>query len=226
MSMSKSTGNDVVALKAIDKQRSNNTVFYSKIISISEHSLYCPQKFTYLPFETFLWLLWSVKESVYKYVKRTASGIRFSPTKITIRQIDLPYSRPVTKLEDLQWESGDAGSCEDFYRGTAVFESRIFYFRSKVHSEVISSVVNEDQNLENTLWGFKWINHPDYDHQSAAVRAFALDKLNFLYPDDNLRIEKSPAGYPVVLKGAKEMGIPLSLAHHDHFVAYSLLIRN
>lgn len=223
-----STGNDIIALKAVDKQRMNHIRFYSKILSDSEQAIYYRRELTEMPFENFVWLLWSVKESVYKYLKRKAPGLVFSPTKIIIQRIDPPYGRPVTKFEGTQWESSNTGSCEEFYKGIALFESRIFYFRSKIHAELISTVVNDDENFENIWWGIKLIDHPGYNNQSIAVRAFVLNKLNFLFSGDkdNLHIEKSPLGYPIVLKGAEEMKIPVSLAHHDHFIAYSFLLES
>jgi phosphopantetheinyl transferase (holo-ACP synthase) len=224
--VSKSTGNDVVALKAIDRERSGNAGFYSKILSVSEHALYCPRKFADMPFEEFLWLLWSVKESIYKYLKRSLTGLLFSPVKIVIQRVDLPYSRTIAKFEGLQWENGDGSSVGDFYRGTALCETGIFYFRSKVHAEFISTVVSATEDFENIRWGVKRVDRSGYDHQSIAVRAFVLDKLKLLLSGDDLKIAKSDAGHPIVLKGTEETGIPLSLAHHDHFIAYSFLMKN
>lgn len=223
----KSTGNDIVALKAINKQRTNHTRFYSKILSISEQALYYRQEFGEMPFEKFVWLLWSVKESVYKYLKRAMPALVFSPTKIIIQRIDPPYRRTITIFGDTQWENKSNESCEEFYKGIIIVGSDIFYFRSKIHVELISTVVNNDENFENIWWGIKSIDHAAYDNQSKAVRAFILNKLNFILPGciDNLSIGKCHLGFPVVLKEAKEMNIPVSLAHHDHFIAYSFLLK-
>ena len=65
-----STGNDIVALGLINKQRTCEPRFYSKILSASEQALYHQSEFTALPFEHYVWLLWSVKESTYKFLKR------------------------------------------------------------------------------------------------------------------------------------------------------------
>jgi phosphopantetheinyl transferase (holo-ACP synthase) len=228
-----SAGNDIVALNAIDKQRTNHSRFYSKILSDAEQSFYCRRQGAELPFENFVWLLWSIKESVYKYLKRTTPGLVFSPAKIVILKIDPPGSpagplcgSPAAKSEGTQWESGSAGSCEELYKGIALFESQSFYFRSKIHAEFISTVVNDKESFENIWWGIKKIAHSDYANQSASVRTFVLNRLNFVLSDDkdDLRIEKNRLGHPVVLKGAKEMNIPVSLAHHDQFIAYSFLL--
>jgi phosphopantetheinyl transferase (holo-ACP synthase) len=224
----KSTGNDIVALQGINRQRTNHFRFYSKILSVSEQSLYYRQGFAEMPFEKFVWLLWSIKESVYKYLKRTMPGLVFSPTKIIIQRIDPPLRRTITSFTGIQWENNVNESCENFYKSVIVFGSDIFYSRSKIHDELISTIVSDDENFENIRWGIKSIDHTDYDNQSKAVRAFTLDKLYSILPGgkDNLSIGKSPLGYPVVLKEAKEMNIPVSFAHHGYFIAYSFLLKH
>lgn len=222
----KSAGNDIVALKAINRQRTNHFRFYSKILSVSEQSLYYRHGFAEMPFEKFVWLLWSIKESVYKFLKRAVPGLVFSPAKIIIQGIDPPYRRTITRFGGIQWENKNNESCKEFYKGVIVFGSDIFYYRSKIHDELIATVVSNDENFENIWWGVKSIDHAAYDNQSKAVRAFILNRLNSILPggNDDLRIGKCPLGYPVVLKRAKEMNIPVSLAHHDHFIAYSFLL--
>jgi len=61
-----STGNDIVAFKAINVTRTKQQNFYSKIITDSEKTLYDEQFSDRLPFEQFIWLALSVKESVFK----------------------------------------------------------------------------------------------------------------------------------------------------------------
>jgi phosphopantetheinyl transferase (holo-ACP synthase) len=236
-----SAGNDIVALKAIDKLRTNHRRFYSKILSDAEQSLYNREHGTEMPFENFVWLLWSIKESVYKYLKRSTPGLVFSPAKILVRNISSPgspagpyysspagplCSSPAAKSESTQWESRETGSREELYKGIALFESRLFHFQSKIHPEFISTVVNDTESFENIWWGIKQIGYSDYESQSVSVRHFVLNKLNVVLSgdEDDLRIGKSRMGYPVVLKGEVEMNIPVSLAHHDHFIAYSFLL--
>ena len=229
-----SAGNDIVALKAIDRLRTSHRRFYSKILSDAEQSLYRRQAGMEMPFENFVWLLWSIKESVYKYLKRSIPDLVFSPTKIIVRNIDLPgrpagplHSSPVAKPESVpQWESRNEGSCEELYKGVVLFDSQSFHFQSKIHPEFIATVVNDTDSFENIWWGIKRIGHSDYESQSVSVRYFVLNKLNIILKDgkSDLRIGKNRLGYPVVLKGEEEMNIPVSLAHHDHFVAYSFLL--
>lgn len=233
-----SAGNDIVALAAIDKQRTHHSRFYSKILTDAERALFDGLRPGAMPFENFVWLLWSIKESVYKYLKRTEPELVFSPTRIDIRRIDLPGSPALGALrpfptdpsqsatatpEQMQWENREAGAGNESYRGLAFFQSRLFYFRSRIHPDFIMTVVNETENFENIWWGVQSIGHSDYIHQSMAVRAFALNKLNAVLSGgrENLQIGKSPLGYPFLLKDTREMNIPLSFAHHANFVAYA-----
>jgi phosphopantetheinyl transferase (holo-ACP synthase) len=240
-----STGNDIVALHAIDGQRTLQPRFYSKILSPSEQALYDRYKFSGLPFEHFVWLLWSVKESVYKYCQRIGPGLVFSPTRIVIHQMDIP-SHPLS----------------GFYRCTVHFDARVdarvFYSRSVIREEWIATVVSDEETFEDVWWGVAAIDHAGHAAQSAAVRSVVLGRLGSLLQQtegggdrggrscsedpedrrsangrdgsgdpggpggqDGLCIGKSPKGYPVILRGNQEMGIPVSLAHHDRFVAYS-----
>ncbi len=51
-----STGNDIVALNAINVTRTKQPQFYSKILTPSEAELYNQPDFAALPFEIFVWL--------------------------------------------------------------------------------------------------------------------------------------------------------------------------
>lgn len=241
-----SAGNDIVALAAIDKQRTRHHRFYSKILSDAEQILFDGLQPEAMPFENFVWLLWSIKESIYKYLKRTQPGLVFSPTRIEIRKVEAPDNPLAAASEETQWEGREVGSGKDFYKGIAFFDSRIFYFRSRIHPDFIATIVNKSEDFGNIWWGVRSIGHSDYHNQSTGVRAFVLDKLNAVLsagklpgrtfipygaasPEvmpvpGTLQIGKSLQGYPLVLKGAEEMTIPLSFAHHANFVAYSFYL--
>lgn len=234
----RSAGNDIVALKAVDQQRTHHPRFYSKILSEAEHTLYDRQLTTEMLFENFVWLLWSVKESVYKYLKRTEPDLIFSPTKIIIHTIDSPGLGA----------GAPADPGQAYYKGTVRFGPHSFYFQSRMHPEYIAAVVNDKDDFENIWWGIRSIGCPDYDHQSIAVRTFALDQLYSLLAErtnlagginlagetdpvggtnsaggmdrKDLHIKKNPQGCPIVYNGAREIKVPLSLAHHDHYISW------
>ncbi|HEY5370643.1 MAG TPA: 4'-phosphopantetheinyl transferase superfamily protein [Hanamia sp.] len=217
----KSLGNDIVALRSVDKQRTSQFRFYSKILSSSEQEFYHQPQFAEMPFENYVWLLWSVKESVYKYLKRAFPNLVFSPTKIIIQKIEIPPVLLMTKSEDIQWEN--TGNDKELYSGKVIYESKIFYFQSKINKDWIATVVNEDEKFYNVFWGIQSIDNAGYYYQSKAARTLLLKKINSFFPGD-LHVDKTPVGYPVILKGIQNMHIPVSLAHHGHFVAYSFIL--
>ncbi len=196
-----SAGNDIVALGAIDRQRTIQPRFYSKILSLPEKELYSRPGLSEMPFEHFVWLLWSIKESVYKYCRRIEPALIFSPSGIVVWQLDgTPFYKAVV-------HSGPA----------------ILYSRSTVQDDHISTVVSVDEQFEGVWSGMASIDRADRASQSASVRTLILDKLSSLLPleEGSLRIEKNPHGCPVVYSGDKELEIPVSLAHHGPFIAYS-----
>lgn len=219
----KSAGNDIVALGSVNKQRTSEFRFYSKILSASEQALYHQPKSAGMPFENYVWLLWSVKESAYKYLKRNIPDLVFSPTKIVIQSIEIPTGPMTTKWDGIQWENIASG--EAFYSGKAIYGSHVFYFRSKISEDWIATVVNDDESFDQVCWGIQLIDDTAYRHQSKAVRILLLNKLSSFFPGD-FQVEKSPVGYPVILKGTQDMYIPASLAHDGHFVAYSFLLNS
>jgi len=197
------TGNDIVALGAINVERTRQANFYSKILSLSEQQLYKELQ-PPMPFENFVWLAWSIKESAYKFLKRFMPDLVFSPTKIYI-----------TKLEPGL----------DAYTGIVQFNAHQLYFRTSIDQDYIFSVVNFSDDFTHTRWGISRIDSSDHTHQSSEVRKLLLCDLNDLQPGNNFTLDKSPHGWPVVMKGKQELPMPVSLAHHGHYVAYSFQIK-
>jgi hypothetical protein len=200
--LTQSTGNDIVALSATDRERTTRPRFYSRILDTGEQALYDQQALAGLSFDNYVWLLWSIKESVYKYKQRTDPGLVFSPTKIPVRQVRPPFGDP-------------------FYTATI---GDTLYSRSIVRDDIITTVVSGDENFANTRWGFEPIETAGHAHQSAAVRVSLVRELNAALPCENLQISKNPDGCPVILDGEEQLNIPVSLAHHDRWVAWSFLL--
>ncbi|MDB5004268.1 MAG: 4-phosphopantetheinyl transferase superfamily protein [Mucilaginibacter sp.] len=209
-----SAGNDIVALNAIDKRRTNLPAFYSKFITPSELTLYNESD---ISFQNFVWLLWSVKESVYKYLKRGDGDLVFSPSRIKIQQIDVADGFSNCPLQTDE-------SIDLLYSGQTLFSSDQLYFQSSINKNFIATVVNDDAGFEQIYWVVKLIDKPDHASQSKAVRLFVLDKLNSLIIEDDLWINKHPIGYPILLHNNQQIDIPISFAHHDRYVSYSFQI--
>ncbi|WP_426670213.1 4'-phosphopantetheinyl transferase family protein [Mucilaginibacter sp. McL0603] len=213
-----STGNDIIALKTINIARTKQKNFYRKIISASEKDLYDRQLSDLLPFDVFVWLLWSVKESVYKYLQRITPELIFSPTRITIDQLVLPVNNFVGQLEGRGFDEDSA------YKGIVSFGEHTLHSRSVINEEFIFSVVNGTDNFGHIRWGIQLINSSDPDAQSKSVREFLIKKLSALFPSSDLMVDKSRQGYPIILKDGVEIPLPVSLAHHGHYVGYSIAV--
>jgi len=216
-----STGNDIVSLNAINRSRTKQPGFYSKILSASEQLLYNEPEFAAIPFEHFVWLLWSIKESAFKYLQRSNPDLIFSPTKFIVQQLQMPPGYGITNLETTETEGNGFDSRANHVKGMIKVGTATLYSRSIIYKELISSVVNGNDNFENTSWGIKLISKSHPSFQSTVAREFLVDRLSRLFQMDNCVIGKSSDGFPIVLEGKKELRIPVSLSHHDRLVAYS-----
>ncbi|MDB4902835.1 MAG: 4-phosphopantetheinyl transferase superfamily protein [Mucilaginibacter sp.] len=217
----RSTGNDIVSLNAINKTRTKQSGFYSKILSPTEKNLYHESGFAKMPFETFVWLLWSLKESAFKYLQRINPELIFSPIKFAVNHLQLPAGNKIKNFEIKQTE-GVGFKNMDIFKGKIIFGSDILYSISIINPEYIVSIVNGTENFENIGWGIKLIKNSDPNYQSIAVREFLIDKLKTVLQFDNLVIGKNQQGIPIVLKeGSEEETLPVSLSHHHFLVAYS-----
>jgi hypothetical protein len=198
-----STGNDIVALAATDSNRTSRYRFYSRILSPDEQTLHGqltgggPEE---LSFPSFVWLLWSIKESVYKFISRSDPRLVFAPLKI-----------PVSRLRQQ----------DGYYEGLIRYDRCVLYSRSFLRNETILTVVSAEEDFSYTRWGLHHIGESDHASQSAWVRTFALQALSTVFPGAPLRIVNTKDGLPVVYAGRQTPDIPLSLAHHDRWVAWS-----
>jgi phosphopantetheinyl transferase (holo-ACP synthase) len=216
-----SAGNDVVAFAAIDITRTNQYKFYSKILSDTEIPLYNEFSLAGIPFENFVWLLWSIKESAYKFLQRDNSGLVFTPVKFVVMDIGLPEGFTSQIFSPLLLEGVDFKDIPHI-KSIVKFAEQELHSCSLVYNEVIHTVLNQDIDFENVYWGVKKINSDDNAHQSTEVRAFLLERLTGLYGDDDgFIIDKNPDGCPVLLRSGAAIDVPISLSHQGCFVGYS-----
>lgn len=217
-----STGNDVIALTAINAARTNQHKFYSKILSDSETPLYNEFSIAGISFENFVWLLWSIKESVYKYLQRHNPALIFTPVKFIVEELRVPSTYTITKFNGIG-EEGTGYYGHPALTGVVTFGQVKLYSCSLLYDELISTVINSSNNFENVHWGFKSIDNPTNKNQSKEVRLFLIERLKQLYGDINFRLDKNENGCPILFKGDDETGIPISLSHHENIVGYSFL---
>jgi phosphopantetheinyl transferase (holo-ACP synthase) len=210
----KSIGNDIVALNAIDIQRSSNPVFYSKFVTGAELPLYSQKSISKLPFAHFIWLLWSVKESAYKCLKRTDEELIFAPVKIIVHSLVSPQ-KPTTSLTS-DWENDD-----DFYSGEVIYGIDQLFFRTTITGQYIATVACDEPLFNHIHWDSNTIDATSITNQSAAVREFALKKIRAITKHKHPQIVKTAAGVPVIFNSDSQSDIPISLAHHGNFVNYA-----
>jgi phosphopantetheinyl transferase (holo-ACP synthase) len=217
-----STGNDIVFLGATRPERTVLTRFYSRILSPAEQALYRQPAFPSLAFDHYIWLCWSVKEAVFKYRKRSLPGLVFSPLTIEVGQIESVgvegSEKESVAVEAREIEPAAGGSA---YRCVVNCGLETFYSRSFLQDGVIMTVVSEDETFADTCWGVRRIDSAAYADQSAAVRSFLLQELKARFFLADPQIEKDAAGCPDVWDGGHRLEIPVSLAHHDRYVAWS-----
>ena len=211
-----STGNDIVSLNAINVTRTKKPNFYSKILTPTETALHQQPCFANIPFEIFVWLLWSIKESAFKYLQRIDVDILFTPVKFEVREVQIPSKFNLLNFNTAELKGTGFGGLNSI-RATIKFGDYILYSNSLIYQEFVATVVNNNEDFGKTHWGIKRIESDDIEIQSVGVRAFLAKSL----PDKNIIISKNLQGIPVMLKDDLELSIPISFSHHEYYVAYS-----
>ena len=220
-----STGNDIVALRATQPERTTLPRFYSRILTVAEQQLYCQPDSPKLAFDHYVWLCWSIKESTYKFYKRSFPDLVFSPLKIVITEL-LPPRRCIPALrahpDSVALPSAPCpASAAGYYRCKVTCGQGMLFARSFLEDGVVVTIVSEDEQFANTRWGFQPIGSSARADQSAAVRTLVLQELRTTLRRDDLQLQKDPSGCPIVLAGEQPTGIPVSMAHHDRYIAWS-----
>src|ERR1700744_5977602 len=126
-------GNDIVALAVINATRTRQPNFYSKIILPAEQELYSAEFEDKLPFEHFVWLAWSVKESIYKFLQKKTPDLVFSPSKIIIKRL-MPPQLPARSVKLSQ---GRGFERVPAYEGEVTFGNETLYSRSLIDMDFI-----------------------------------------------------------------------------------------
>jgi phosphopantetheinyl transferase (holo-ACP synthase) len=215
-----SAGNDIVSIAAINTVRTKQPAFYKKILSETEIAQYHAAYSEIIPFEVYVWLLWSIKESAFKYLQRLDPELVFSPTRFIVSDLRKPEQSLTKSFGSSQLETTGLDD-EVAWTGLISHEANVLYSQSVIYPDLIHSIVNHSKSFQNVYWGIKTITNTQPANQSAAVRTFILDKLGTLFSTKKLRIDKSEFGFPVISDSQNQMPLPVSLSHHEHFVAYS-----
>ena len=216
-----SAGNDIVCLTATNVTRTKSPEFYAKIISPAEKALLNTLDQASLPFDRFVWLLWSVKESAYKYLHRLDPAIVFTPVKFEVQSVAVPSD---FSCSDSGTDTITGLGLMDLtlFSGTITYGGITLFFRSMIFTDIIASFVNAEDDFFNLRWGIKRVDESSYKFQSDAVRQFVLEELRTMPGLYELTIEKTEDEIPVLWSCGKRLEMPVSLSHHGHWVAFAV----
>jgi phosphopantetheinyl transferase (holo-ACP synthase) len=212
-----STGNDIVSLNAINVTRTKQPNFYSKILTPTETALHQEPYFATIPFEVFVWLLWSIKESAFKFLQRVDPEIIFTPVKFEVTQLEIPTSFKIQAF-NIKELTGIGFDNIETIKSIIPFGDYVLYSRSLIYNEFISTVVNGTEDFNHTHWGVKQIDSNEIAVQSTEVRTFLIENLK---DNSNISIGKNRLGIPIILKDNIKLPILVSLSHHEYYIAYS-----
>ena len=216
-----SIGNDVVWLPAAERKKCSQPHYYKKIISEAELSLFALSPYS---FPDFVWLIWSIKESVYKCQRTAPQGKVFSPAAISVERIIFPAtsSRKEISFRHGSWEGSPH---EDWCSGEASLAGKVYTFRSWVTALFIYSVASEGYPLPDVYTGIRVIPDSRPADQSAGVRRFLLSRLSREWP---LRkagtVANDTTGYPYLQQALDFPDITLSFTHHGPLVSYAFVM--
>ena len=203
-----STGNDIVALNESVVAKAAQPRFYSKIMAAGEMAFFHEQAADKLSLGEYVWLLWSVKESVYKFLKRMQPGFLFSPQKIMVHQLQPP-----------------AGLYEESWRCTVLHGETTIHTQTFFHASFLHTVAAADENFTGITWGTGFIKETGYDSQSAGVRSLLAEKINELLPGKTIVLQKDANGIPLLFDEENNVCVPVSFSHDGHFLAYSFYLQ-
>ena len=218
-----SIGNDIIDLKHSNNNRASDKQFYAKIIHSTEIALYSQTHFS--SFEQFVWLLWSIKEAAYKYLKRNEPGLLFAPHKIIIQEFSFSLA-PTPKSTD---ESLFTFTHRDNHalhncKSNVYFKGITLTGLSLICDRFIHTVVIHPGEEKICHGGIKHIAVTDHEHQSKEVRNFFLKNISHQQPSlNNISVTNHDHGYPLLMENDTDKQVCISFSHHGNYVAYTYL---
>lgn len=155
--------------------------------------------------DKWIWLLWSIKESVYKIIHRSERKMKYVPK--SIQCIEVCFI-----------------SHEEYY-SKVVYNGAMYIAKSLMHDDYISTVATADSEDMDKIY-HESFPIPKDDNQSEyldnKVRVFYSNLIN---PGrKNLTIKRDKNGIPHLVYDEQEIGY-LSFSHHGQFGAFAFILR-
>lgn len=153
--------------------------------------------------DLYIWLMWSIKESVYKIIVRKENRIRYAPKSICCDSV-VPLKNNV-------------------YKSTVVYNGRYFYSRSIIKGDCIHTIAFKDRGIKNDIQSASFeinkINHRGGSLDEQVMKSLDHSKNNV---KSQIWIQRDGNRIPRIYKNDKEIGM-LSLSHHGRFEGYAYL---
>jgi len=150
-----------------------------------------------------IWLIWSIKESVYKIIVRREKMIRFAPKSICCKSVIYVQN--------------------DSYQSTAMYKGSTFSSISTLKADCIHTIAIEDQGLDSQIKSASFDSTKNKD-KSLFLDQQVIHALN--NSQNNLNgqvvIKRDKLRIPHVYKNNTEFAI-LSLSQHGRFSGYAYL---
>lgn len=189
-------GNDIIDLQEVSSSPiSRRKRFLDKVFTIEEQDFLLTQNDA----NSWIWLLWSMKESAWKAHYRNSLIRTFSP-----------------KL--MQCNTYNFSIESDFISGIVALENKVYYTLSYWKDDLIHTVANATAvPVEYDFFSFSSYN------QSLQVRKKVCETIsNHLgCALDEVTIDNNAQGVPQILVNGIISNIKLSISHHGRFGAYA-----
>ncbi len=216
-----SAGNDIVSFAETDPVRTIQPAFYKKILTDWEVIQYQKLESNIVAFDAYVWLLWSVKEAAFKFLRRQNAKMVFSPTKFIIGDIK---SVETMGLKSLDSDKVEDANTKSSWQGRITFHNTELTFFSAIGDGYVHSVVHQVHYSGQSYSAVEQIADSSAQNQSSEVRELCLDNLRRLKPAARFSIIKSEQGVPSIYNIEENLTYPVSFSHHGHFVACAFVI--
>ncbi len=189
-------GNDIVDLKLASIQNNwKRKGFLDKVFTKDEQGLIFSSE---IPFKM-VWLLWSMKESVYKIYVQQNSKRFFNPKKLQCKL--------TSEIEGIVEINGEK------YTTKSQINNNFIY--------TITSLKN-DKNILSTTFKLD-DNSYATQHKESYKKLIEITSKKWKLPVKDILIKKNKIGVPKLFLNNKELKTSLSITHHGYYGAYAIL---
>ncbi len=183
-------GNDIVDLMKVKKEINwQRKGFMNKIFSHQEQQFILSQKDQ----EIMVWILWSVKEAVYKINYRENGKREFAPTKILCSNIQTSEKRLTIEV---------SYHLSNYYAQTFLFENYI-------HSIATSSLSFIDKVITKVILDYP-SDYPIYLQENDLLPKYCV-------------ILKTKTGIPYLFNNQNHKSLPISISHHGNLLGIAYI---